>query len=112
MSTVSHSARRVENRTSFDVILLDDALARSVDSYPMRQSMKLRHLRWYIAALLFTATVINYIDRQVIGVVKPRIMAELHLNQIQYGHVVQFFLVAYSVMYVVSGFLVDKWGTR
>jgi ACS family hexuronate transporter-like MFS transporter len=78
----------------------------------MRQSPKLRHLRWYIAALLFAATVINYLDRQVIGVVKPRIMTDLHLNQIQYGHVVQFFLVAYSVMYVVSGFLVDRWGTR
>ena len=78
----------------------------------MLGNLKLRHLRWYIAALLFLATVINYIDRQVIGVVKPRIMTDLHLNQVQYGHVVQFFLIAYSVMYVVSGFLVDRWGTR
>src|SRR4051812_13220796 len=78
----------------------------------MTSSMKLRHLRWYIAALLFTATVINYIDRQVIGVVKLRIMADLHHNQIQNVRVVQFFLIAYSLMHVVSGFLVDKWGAR
>jgi len=73
---------------------------------------KLRHLRWYIAALLFTSTVINYIDRQTIAVLKPRLMADLHLSQIEYGRIIQGWLIAYTVMYVVSGFLVDRWGTR
>jgi ACS family hexuronate transporter-like MFS transporter len=74
--------------------------------------IKLRNLRWYIAALLFTATVINYIDRTVIGVTKPFMMSDLHMDQVQYSHVVQCFLIAYSVMYLLSGFAVDRWGTR
>lgn len=73
---------------------------------------KLPHLRWYIAGLLFTSTVINYIDRQTIAVVKPRILSDLHLSQIQYGHIIQAWLLAYTIMYVLSGFLVDRWGTR
>lgn len=73
---------------------------------------KLRHLRWYIAALLFASTVINYIDRQTISVLKPRIMADLHLSQLEYARIIQGWLIAYTVMYVVSGFLVDRWGTR
>lgn len=73
---------------------------------------KLKHLRWYIAALLFTSTVINYIDRQTLSVVKPRIMHDLGLDQVAYAHIVQGWLLAYTVMYVVSGFLVDRWGTR
>ncbi|HEY2038077.1 MAG TPA: MFS transporter [Edaphobacter sp.] len=73
---------------------------------------KLRHLRWYIAALLFASTVINYIDRQTIAVLKPRIMADLHLSQMEYARTIQGWLIAYTIMYVVSGFLVDRWGTR
>ena len=74
--------------------------------------MKLRHLRWYIAGLLFASTVINYIDRQALSVVAPVLTKELHITQIQYGNIVQAFLIAYTVMYVVSGVLVDRWGTR
>jgi len=73
---------------------------------------KLRNLRWYIAALLFTSTVINYIDRQTLSVVAPSIKHDLHLSQTEYGRILQIFLLAYTVMYVVSGFLVDRWGTR
>ncbi|MFB3825923.1 MAG: MFS transporter [Bryobacteraceae bacterium] len=74
--------------------------------------MKIRHLRWYIAALLFASTVINYIDRQALSVVAPVLTKELHITPVQYGGIVQAFLIAYTVMYVVSGVLVDRWGTR
>lgn len=73
---------------------------------------KIANLRWYIAALLFASTVINYIDRQTLSVAGPVIKHDLHLSQIQYGRVLQMFLLAYTVLYVVSGFLVDRWGTR
>ncbi|MBS1815950.1 MAG: MFS transporter [Acidobacteria bacterium] len=73
---------------------------------------KLKNLRWYIAALLFTSTVINYIDRQTLSVVKPHLMRDLHLSELDYAHIVQGWLLAYTIMYVVSGFLVDRWGTR
>jgi MFS transporter, ACS family, hexuronate transporter len=74
--------------------------------------MKIRHLRWYIAALLFTATVINYIDRQTVSIVAPVLTKELHISPIQYSQILQAFLIAYTLMYLGSGFLVDRWGTR
>src|SRR5436190_19821095 len=74
--------------------------------------MKIRHLRWYLAALLFASTVINYIDRQALSVVAPTLTKELGISQIEYGNILQAFLIAYTIMYVVSGVLVDRWGTR
>jgi len=74
--------------------------------------MKIPHLRWYIAALLFLATVINYVDRQALSVVAPVLTKELNLSPVAYANVLQAFLWAYTVMYVVSGVIVDRWGTR
>lgn len=74
--------------------------------------MKIPHLRWHIAALIFFSTVINYIDRQTLSVVAPVLTAELGITPTQYGNILQAFLAAYTVMYVVSGALVDRWGTR
>jgi len=74
--------------------------------------MKLKHVRWYIAALLFLASVINYIDRQTLSVVAPMLTKELHLSPVQYANILQAFLIAYTLMYLGSGFLVDRWGTR
>ncbi len=74
--------------------------------------MKIPHLRWYIAALLFTATVINYVDRQVLSILAPVLTQDLHLSPIQYANILQGFLYAYTVMYLVSGIIVDRWGTR
>jgi ACS family hexuronate transporter-like MFS transporter len=74
--------------------------------------MKVSHVRWYIAALLFLASVINYIDRQTLSVVAPQVTKELHMSAVAYSNVLQAFLVAYTLMYLASGFLVDRWGTR
>lgn len=74
--------------------------------------MKIPHLRWWIAGLLFTATVINYIDRQALSIVAPVLTKELHLSAVQYASILQGFLYAYTVMYLFSGILVDRWGTR
>jgi MFS transporter, ACS family, hexuronate transporter len=74
--------------------------------------MKIPHLRWYIAAMLFAATVINYIDRQTLSIVAPVLTKELHISPLEYGYILQAFLLAYTVMYLGSGFLVDRWGTR
>jgi hypothetical protein len=48
--------------------------------------MKIPHLRWYFAALLFSATVINYIDRQVLSGVAPVITKELNINAVEYSN--------------------------
>jgi ACS family hexuronate transporter-like MFS transporter len=74
--------------------------------------MKLRGIRWYIAGLLFLSSVINYIDRQTLSVVAPSLTKQLHMSPVEYSNVLQAFLIAYTLMYLGSGFLVDRWGTR
>lgn len=73
---------------------------------------QIRHLRWYIAALLFVSTVINYIDRQVLSIVAPVLTKELNIGPVEYSNILQAFLIAYTLMYLGSGILVDRWGTR
>jgi MFS transporter, ACS family, hexuronate transporter len=68
--------------------------------------------RWQIVALLFFATTINYIDRQVIGLLKPYIEKDLGWTEIDYGHIVTAFQVAYAIGLLISGRFLDKLGTR
>ncbi len=68
--------------------------------------------RWQIVALLFFATTINYIDRQVIGLLKPFIEKDLGWTEISYGHIVTAFQVAYAIGLLISGRFLDKVGTR
>lgn len=62
--------------------------------------------------MIFASTVINYIDRQTLSVVAPFLTRELHISQVEYAAILQAFLIAYTVMYVFSGLLVDRWGTK
>jgi len=68
--------------------------------------------RWQILALLFFATTINYIDRQVIGMLKPFIAGDLGWSEAGYGYIVTGFQVAYAIGLLVSGRLLDKIGTK
>ena len=72
----------------------------------------MKGLRWYIAGLLFLATVINYIDRQTLSVVAPVLTKELGISNTEYANILTAFLVPYTVMYVMTGWLTDRWGTR
>jgi ACS family hexuronate transporter-like MFS transporter len=68
--------------------------------------------RWRILALLFFATTINYIDRQVIGILAPYIGDELGWSEVDYGYIVTAFQVAYAIGLVTMGSLLDRLGTR
>jgi ACS family hexuronate transporter-like MFS transporter len=70
------------------------------------------NVRWTIVALLFFATTINYIDRQVIGLLKPFIQDDLHWNEADYGYIVSAFQFAYAIGLLLSGRLLDRLGTR
>jgi ACS family hexuronate transporter-like MFS transporter len=72
----------------------------------------IRHLRWYIAALLCLSTAINYLDRQTLSVLAVTIQREMGLSTVDYSHFTASFLVAYTVMYAVGGRIVDRLGTR
>ncbi|MEG3122432.1 MFS transporter [Sphingomonas sp. GB1N7] len=68
--------------------------------------------RWVICALLFAATAINYVDRQMIGVLKPTISAELGWNDATYSYVIIWFQAAYAIGYVSFGWIIDRIGAR
>jgi len=68
--------------------------------------------RWRILSLLFFATTINYIDRQVIGILAPYISDELGWSEVDYGYIVTAFQVAYGIGLVTMGRLLDRIGTR
>ncbi len=74
--------------------------------------MKIPHLRWVIAAMLFLATAINYADRLTLSVVSSDLRREFGMTEQDYSHVVTLFLLAYSIMYAGSGYLADRLGTR
>ena len=69
-------------------------------------------VRWAVVGLLFAATVLNYMDRQVIGILKPVLQQDLHWNDLDYGHIVFFFQAAYAVGYACAGRLIDLIGVR
>lgn len=69
-------------------------------------------IRWSIVALLFFATTINYIDRQVIGLLKPYIEKDLHWDELDYGYIVTAFQIAYGLGLLISGALLDKFGIK
>jgi ACS family hexuronate transporter-like MFS transporter len=68
--------------------------------------------RAVILTLLFICTVINYVDRQTLSILAPTLRLELHLSETDYADVVSAFLISYTVMYSVSGRLLDRIGAR
>jgi ACS family hexuronate transporter-like MFS transporter len=69
-------------------------------------------LRWLICALLFTATALNYVDRQIIGLLEPRLAQQLNWSATDYGNIVFSFQLAYALGYVAFGKLIDRVGVR
>jgi MFS transporter, ACS family, hexuronate transporter len=70
------------------------------------------HFRWTICALLFFATTINYIDRQVLGILAPDLQREIGWSELDYGRIVIAFQVSYAVMMLVWGRILDRIGTK
>eukprot|EP01036_Dinobryon_divergens_P058208 gene58208-77673_t len=68
--------------------------------------------RWVVVWLLFAAMVINYVDRQALGVLKPTLMDEFGWTETNYADIVFWFQAAYAVSYLLWGRLVDKIGAR
>ncbi len=68
--------------------------------------------RWIICGLLFFATSINYLDRQVLGILKPLLKSDLHISESDYGYIVTAFQVAYAAGMVAAGRIIDGIGTK
>ena len=68
--------------------------------------------RWTICALLFVATTINYIDRQVLGILAPTLQRELAWSESDYGDIVSWFSFAYAFGFLIAGRVMDTIGVR
>lgn len=67
---------------------------------------------WLLLALLFGIGLLNYLDRQTLSILKATLKGELGLTDVHYSHLVTAFMVPYIIFYVISGRLVDRFGTR
>ena len=81
-------------------------------SAPAQVVARVGHQRWVICALLFFAATINYIDRQVIGLLKPTLQAQFGWSEIDYSDIVFAFQLAYAVGLLMAGRLMDRLGAR
>lgn len=68
--------------------------------------------RWAICALLFFGTTVNYLDRQVLGILKPILDTEIGLGEKEYSYIVMAFQAAYALGLLVVGSFIDKVGTK
>ncbi len=68
--------------------------------------------RWVIVALLFFATTINYLDRQVISLLKPILEKEFNWSESDYGNIVTVFTFFYGASTLLAGYIIDKVGTK
>jgi ACS family hexuronate transporter-like MFS transporter len=74
--------------------------------------MKINNLRWIIVALLFLATGLSFLDRQVLSLAIIKIKEEFQMSDVKYGWVNTAFLFSYAIMFTLGGWLIDRYGTR
>jgi ACS family hexuronate transporter-like MFS transporter len=74
--------------------------------------LSIKNYRWIIVSLLFFATTINYIDRQIIGLLKPILEVEFNWSETDFAHIVMAFTAAYAIGLLVVGRIIDKIGTK
>jgi ACS family hexuronate transporter-like MFS transporter len=74
--------------------------------------VRVGNTRWVVVTLLFFAMVINYVDRQTIGILKPTLSKEFGWNESDYANLVFWFQASYAVSYLVFGRVMDRLGAR
>ena len=79
---------------------------------PVSARRTVRRLRWWIAAVLFASTIINYLDRQTLSLLAPYLKVQYHWSNTDYAYIAIAFRVAYAIGQTGFGRLVDKIGTR
>ena len=74
--------------------------------------VRVSKLRWAILAMLFAATVLNYVDRQTLSILASQVQKDLGIDDLGYARIVQYFLIAYAVSYLGAGWVTDKLGAK
>jgi ACS family hexuronate transporter-like MFS transporter len=78
----------------------------------MTETKKFSNYRWTVCALIFFATTVNYLDRQIIGILKPLLDSDLGIGEEAYSYIIMAFQLCYGVGMVIAGRLIDKFGTK
>jgi MFS transporter, ACS family, hexuronate transporter len=78
----------------------------------MTEEKKFSNYRWTVCALIFFATTINYLDRQVIGILKPLLESDLGIGEEAYAHIIMVFQLCYGISMFFIGRLIDRYGTK
>ncbi len=78
----------------------------------MTNNSRTGNYRWFICGLLFFATTINYIDRQIIGFLKPVLEVEFNWTETDYGRIVMVFSACYALGFLVFGNFIDRLGSK
>ena len=81
-------------------------------SMPQTRPARVGSFRWVICGLLFLAATLNYVDRQVIGFLKPTLQLEFGWSEMDYADIVFAFQVAYAIGLLAAGRMMDRLGTR
>lgn len=76
------------------------------------EKSKIGNYRWVICALLFFATTINYIDRQILGLLKPTLELEFNWTESDYANIVMVFAGCYALGYIIFGNFIDRIGSK
>ncbi|MGC5743788.1 MFS transporter [Chryseobacterium sp. NFX27] len=76
------------------------------------QAPKNHNIRWFMLSLVFLATTINYLDRQVMGLLKPVLEKEFSWDEKDYSYIVMAFTTTYAIGYLAMGRFIDRVGTK
>jgi ACS family hexuronate transporter-like MFS transporter len=77
-----------------------------------QDGVRVSRLRWAILAMLFAATVLNYVDRQTLSILASQVQKDLGIDDVGYARIVQYFLIAYALSYLGAGWVTDKLGAK
>lgn len=83
-----------------------------IKNQPLGPAAATGNYRWTVVVLLFFATIINYIDRQVIGLLKPALELEFSWTETDFSRIVMAFSATYAIGLLIFGRLIDKIGTK
>lgn len=97
--------------------MADNIAPGTLDEEEISPGERLGRVRWTICAMLFVATSINYMDRQVLSLLKPTLMLSvadhgIGMTEVGYGYIMGAFQIAYAIGLLAAGRFVDKVGTR
>ena len=73
---------------------------------------RIGNYRWFICAMLFAATTINYLDRQILGLLKPTLEKIFSWTESDYSYIVMAFTATYALGQLLYGRVIDQIGTR